>query len=101
MKTSHVNGEDSGIAASSVGAPAVREKQVLTSANVGSVADVLSPAAPAAKAGRHEPAFTPPQDEPALPRDEHHGKGGMYAMVDGKRVPADDEGHPLPPKGRK
>jgi hypothetical protein len=45
---------------------------------------------------KHEPAFTPPQETPATPRDEHHGKGGMYALVDGKRVPADDEGNPLP-----
>jgi hypothetical protein len=49
---------------------------------------------------KHEPAFTPPQDAPAVPRDEHHGKGGMYVMVDGKRVPADDDGNPLP-KGKK
>lgn len=50
---------------------------------------------------KHEPAFTPPQDNPAVPRDEHHGKGGMYALVDGKRVPADNDGNPLPPKSKK
>ncbi len=52
-------------------------------------------------APKHEPAFTPPQDNPVVPYDEHHGKGGCYALVDGKRVPADDDGKPLPPKSKK
>lgn len=49
---------------------------------------------PAAK--KPEPAFTPPQKNPAVPRDEFHGQGGMYALVNGKRVPADEDGKPLP-----
>jgi hypothetical protein len=51
-----------------------------------------------AKKKPHEPAFVEPAKKPAVPRDEYHGKGGMYAIVDGKRVPCDDTGKPLPPK---
>lgn len=47
---------------------------------------------------KHEPAVTPPQDNPAVPYDKHHGKGGCYALVNGKRIPADDQGKPLPEK---
>ncbi|MBX3588850.1 MAG: hypothetical protein KF796_19635 [Ramlibacter sp.] len=47
-------------------------------------------------AARHDPAFVPPQDHPAVPRDKHHGRGGSFVMVNGKRVPADETGKPLP-----
>jgi hypothetical protein len=33
-----------------------------------------------------QPAFNEPVTDPATPRDENHGKGGEYHMVDGKRV---------------
>jgi hypothetical protein len=33
-----------------------------------------------------QPAFNEPVTNPATPRDEHHGKGGQYHMVDGVRV---------------
>jgi hypothetical protein len=64
-------------------------------------ASSAAPASPAAVAQakhqtKHQPAFNEPHRHPATPRDEHHGKGGMYAMVGGKRVPADDDGNPLP-----
>jgi hypothetical protein len=51
--------------------------------------------APAAK-DKAEPAVVPPADNPATPRDEFHGFGGMFVMLDGKRVPCDDAGKPLP-----
>ncbi len=90
MKTSQVNGDDTGSHALNGGtqAPASRSESA-------SSTTVAAPAQQPEKA-RHEPAFTPPQDNPAVPRDEHHGKGGMYALVDGKRVPADNDGNPLP-----
>lgn len=52
------------------------------------------------KAVAHEPAFTPPQAKPAVPRDEHHGKGGVFALIDGKRVPVDADGKPIPPRAQ-
>jgi hypothetical protein len=50
----------------------------------------------AAPAQRPEKALSEPDENPAIPRDKYHGKGGSYALVDGKRVPVDDEGKPLP-----
>jgi hypothetical protein len=33
-----------------------------------------------------QPAFNDPVTGPATPRDDNHGKGGQYHVVDGKRV---------------
>ena len=54
-----------------------------------------APTTPPAKE-RPEPALTQPEASPAIPRDEFHGRGGAYVLVDGKRVPAADQGKPLP-----
>ncbi len=83
-----INGDESGGFVSASREPLPGEVERLSGT-------VVAPEKP-----KHEPAFTPPQENPAVPRDEHHGKGGVYVMVDGKRVPADDEGSPLP-KGKK
>ncbi|MCA0213077.1 MAG: hypothetical protein LCH79_07875 [Proteobacteria bacterium] len=53
-------------------------------------------AAPAAVEKKPEPAFTPPPKNPPVPRDKFHGHGGMFALVNGKRVPIGDDGKPLP-----
>lgn len=89
MKTHQVNGDASGPYVSASRDPLPGELERLSGPVV------------AADAPTHQPAFIAPQDNPATPRDEHHGKGGMYLMVDGKRVPANDKGEPLPPKSKK
>ncbi|MGE4244282.1 hypothetical protein [Ramlibacter sp.] len=61
-------------------------------------------AAPAGKAAKTPPPAKPekarsePDVNPAIPRDEHHLQGGLYVLVDGQRVPCDENGKPLPPK---
>jgi hypothetical protein len=35
--------------------------------------------------------------QPVTPLDEHHGKGGMYVVVDGVRVPFNDNNEGLIP----
>ncbi len=40
-----------------------------------------------------EPLFVPGQ--PVTPADEHHGRGGLYAVIDGVRLPCDEQGQPL------
>lgn len=67
------------------------------------VATVAPAGAPAAKTAKddktakepkHEPAFAPPPAGAAY--DKYHGHGGRFALINGKRVPVDDEGQPLP-----
>lgn len=62
-------------------------------------------AAPAAGAkparqdeARHTTAYPAEQASPHVHRDEFDGQGGMYAIVNGKRVRCDDDGNPLPAK---
>ena len=98
MKTSQMNGDTSGATAMTGGAGNQAETADTGAATSEVKAETKASAAPgqAPEKRKHEPAFTPPQEEPAIPRDEFHGKGGIYALVDGKRVPCDDAGVPLP-----
>lgn len=42
---------------------------------------------PTASAGAPvQPAFEAPADDPAIARDDNHGRGGQYHIVDGVRV---------------
>lgn len=90
IRSNVINGDESGSAMDAL-ATAGATQESASQAAAGQPAT-----APAKTAGtpQHEPAYTPPADSPAVPRDEHHGKGGMYALVGGKRVPADDDGKP-------
>jgi hypothetical protein len=49
-------------------------------------AQASAPKPTPAPASPVQPAFEPPVDQPAVARDEHHGSGGQYHIVDGKRV---------------
>lgn len=51
-----------------------------------------------APANKPEKTLSEPDEAPAIPRDEHHGRGGRYALVDGVRTPIDEDGKPLPAK---
>jgi hypothetical protein len=93
IRGSVINGDESGSFVSASREPLPGEAQRL-SGTVVSADQVAAAAAKPAEKPKHEPAFTPPQDNPAVPYDEHHGKGGMYVLVDGKRVPADEDGTP-------
>jgi len=67
-----------------------------TAATTGQEAPAPGTSRTAAAAAKPQPALSDPDVAPAIPRDEHHGRGGRYALVDGKRTPIDEDGQPLP-----
>jgi hypothetical protein len=90
IRGSVINGDESGNAVNTTTAAGA----AVESASQAAAGNVIAAAAKPAEKPKHEAAFTPPQDKPAVPYDEHHGKGGCYVMVDGKRVPAHEDGTP-------
>jgi hypothetical protein len=59
-----------------------------------------APATKAKKADKSEGAKHVPAFAPAVAKaDRYQGHGGRFVIVDGQRVPADDEGNPLPLDG--
>jgi hypothetical protein len=64
----------------------------------GAASETVAQGAARKEPASHRPAVQPKQKNPALPYDKHHGEGGLYAVVDGKRVAVDEDGKPQPPK---
>jgi hypothetical protein len=95
-----VNGDASaGLAVSggSATSEASQPTHALLQAPGGATAEVKNvKAEPAAAPVRPEKAMGEPDENPAIPRDKYHNRGGLYGLVDGKRVPIDEDGKPLP-----
>jgi hypothetical protein len=89
--TSRFNTDSTDTAAS---APA--ETAVAEAAPVAATAPAEKAKEPHKESHKPAPATVPPQENPAVPYDAFHGHGGRFALVDGKRVPIDDEDKPLP-----
>jgi hypothetical protein len=70
-------------------------------ADLAAAAGTTAPATPTKSHAKAEPALSEPLKKPPLPYDEHHGKGGSYQLIDGKRVLVEHTDDELKARGGK
>lgn len=83
---------------------AASQAGTLAGAEDASQAPASTPAsapAPAPVPAKPEAALAKPSADPAVPRDEHHGKGGEYHLIDGRRVLVEHNAEELAARGHK
>jgi hypothetical protein len=77
------------------------EDGVQRNAGLAAAAGASEAATPTKSQAKAEPALSEPLKKPPVPYDEHHGKGGSYHVIDGKRVLVEHTDDELKARGGK